>query len=169
MAKPPPWLRPWVADERAAARRTGAVSLARWAADAPDLTMTQRRALISVACWWVTEDNGKWGVRHRTSGALAIPVGGHSQLRHEHVVTRKSLVDLVLARPEDAAQILDTAIACTVTKDEHSRLTRFDRTHVGWARYLAAGLTVIDMEQQLPVIENGAYVNGGPKGLIRHG
>jgi hypothetical protein len=33
---------------------------------------------------------------------------------------------------------------CVVTKAEHQRLKPFDATHEGWARYIAAGVPVID-------------------------
>ena len=57
-------------------------------------------------------------------------------------------LDLILSNPEDSVidfVLRNLAIDCTVTHDEHTRLTKFDKTHTGWERYEAAGVEVVDM------------------------
>ena len=70
------------------------------------------------------------------------------------MIPRKQLVAAIMLNPERARDIAHTAIGCVVTKQEHDYLTRITREQpdlAGWDRYKAAGITVIDTdEQQLP-------------------
>lgn len=101
---------------------------------------------LALALWWRRPSN-------RSEDVLGLddPHWWRKQIRHEHVFTRKSLVEEMLARPEKVEEILrEKAIACVVTKDEHVRLTRFDKTHSGWDRYRAAGISVFDVATDPP-------------------
>jgi hypothetical protein len=63
-------------------------------------------------------------------------------------VTRKSVVDRLLADPERCAEALQSAIACCVLREEHRELTALDRADrglEGWGRYVAARVDVIDL------------------------
>jgi hypothetical protein len=102
--------------------------------------------------WLVTTGTAasKYATRFRSQAALATP--DVRELRHEHVYTRRSLVAQMLADPDSIEDVIrNKAVACTVTKAEHDLLTPFDRTHEGWARYLAAGVVVLDMATGEPV------------------
>jgi hypothetical protein len=52
---------------------------------------------------------------------------------------------LIKARPDEVDRILQDAVGCTVTNEEHRLLKRFDGEY-GWERYRKAGLTVIDTQ-----------------------
>jgi hypothetical protein len=50
--------------------------------------------------------------------------------------------------PENCERILENAVACVVTEEEHRALTKVGRenpTLKGWDRYRKAGITVYDM------------------------
>jgi len=106
-----------------------------------------KRDLINGMLWKITEARGKYTTRFRSTGACDAPNG--AKLQHEHVFTRKDLVDEILKHPERARAIASTAVGCTVTRAEHERLTRITREqpHLqGWQRYEAAGVTVVDTD-----------------------
>jgi hypothetical protein len=56
---------------------------------------------------------------------------------------------LMEASPEAVDEILKKAVGCTITKDEHDLLGRFQHLD-GWERYRRAGIVVIDMETGKP-------------------
>jgi hypothetical protein len=82
--------------------------------------------------------------RYKTPDALKC--NSKRQTRHEHVYPRSRLIDAFIAKPEALDEILINAIGCTVTIDEHLRLTPFDRLHEGWERYRRADVTVLDTQ-----------------------
>jgi hypothetical protein len=145
---------------------TGAISLAAFASAGEGLTSTQRKNLADLAVWWVTGAAGKYSTRYRSSGVLALPDEGvWGQLVHEHVFTRRTLVtELLVAAADQLEAILRSAVACVVTKEEHRRLSPFDKTHTGWDRYLAAGIDVYDMSDRSPFIQGGRFVSPAPDG-----
>ena len=57
---------------------------------------------------------------------------------------------LLQATPEGIDDILENAVGCTVTKDEHDRLDQFKNLD-GWERYSRAGIVVIDTEAEKPL------------------
>jgi hypothetical protein len=100
--------------------------------------------LIDILLWRITEADGKYNTRHKTTGALACT--DKSQLRHEHVYQRsKMITTLVRAEPGEVDTILKDAIGCTVTEDEHALLLEFDGLY-GWERYRQAGIVVMNTE-----------------------
>lgn len=115
------------------------------------LTPAHLRESLSLAIWKFTEADGKWNTRYRTESA----VGALSTvLNHEHVVTRRSLVDRLLAEPERCPEIMTSAIACCVLRDEHELLSNVERARSGlegWERYRAAGLVVVDQLTDAPL------------------
>jgi hypothetical protein len=56
---------------------------------------------------------------------------------------------LLMASPEAIVDILKSAVGCTVTKDEHTRLGGFKHLD-GWDRYRAAQIVVIDTATGMP-------------------
>ena len=141
----------WREPERAAAVRQAAIALACYAARSTDLDPRPevRRELINrYVLWFATTGTlrHKYDTRYRSRASLETR--GVAPLIHEHVFTRQSLAAALLERPTDRriAQIVNAlAFGCTVTADEHARLSAFDRTHRGWDRYRQAGIEVIDM------------------------
>ena len=83
--------KPYVPHPHADARRASAIRLAQASAMAEGVLDAHRRRALSNAVWWYTEADGKSKVRYRSQGVLTA--GPHDKIQHEHVVTRKSLVD----------------------------------------------------------------------------
>lgn len=140
----------WVAPARADAVRRDAIALARFAVSSPDLReVTRKEVLSKYVLVLLTHGtaNGKNGTRYRSKGALDVT--DPATLEHEHVYPRKWLIEQMLESPSAVEWVLTHfAIACTVTTDEHRLLARADRAApelVGWERYHAAGVEVIDM------------------------
>lgn len=137
----------WAEPEKYEAVIKAATATAIYAARSPALDDLPRYRveLLHNVIWLVTvAPSGKFATRYRSRGAVADP---YAALRHEHVYTRRALVeDLLDASPEDVEQILRSrAIGCTLTKAEHDLITPFDNTEKGWTRYAKAGVVVIDM------------------------
>ncbi|CBK40392.1 protein of unknown function [Nitrospira defluvii] len=105
-----------------------------------DVLLEHRRALLSRMIWKITEAHGKYTTRY-CSGAARNDGG---KLRHEHVTPRKVLIDRLLNNPSGVERILQDAIACTVTAEEHSRLSGVREELCGWDRYSRAKIEVID-------------------------
>lgn len=107
------------------------------------VTEEELKQELSMKLWNLTEGpRGRWKfthVRYASEGFLSDVAASP---RHEHVVTRKSLVARLLAG-EDFDTVLDDAIACLVTKEEAQRLNR--ATSEGWDRYREVGVIAYDM------------------------
>ena len=87
---------------------------------------------------------GKHATRYRSHGSYGGK--GHSELRHERVFTRKSIIEeLLTGEVANIETILrEKAIGCMVTIEEHRALTAYDRSLDGWSRHEAAGVRVRD-------------------------
>ena len=110
----------------------------------PEILSEHFRELLTVLLWKLTEaeSHNKYSTRYQTEGAMACRAT--SKLRHEHVYQRKQMIARLLnAKPEEVDGILENAVGCTVTIDEHARLAEWDDEY-GWDRYRKAGLVVID-------------------------
>ena len=90
--------------------------------------------------------------RYRSIAYLELQRKGRARRRmdglvaQEHVWTRATCRIRLLSAPDATAieAIISALQGCVVTKAEHQRLKPFDATHQGWARYIAAGVPVID-------------------------
>lgn len=112
-----------------------------------DLYPSHKRELLSICLWKLTEaeSRGKYNLRYQTPAALEAAV---QERQHEHVVERKKIVEALIAEPDRMDEILQGVVGCTVTKDEHRRLTELSRSRPdleGWERYEAAGIAVEDL------------------------
>jgi hypothetical protein len=110
-----------------------------------DIINEHKRILISRMIWAITEAHGKYKTRFRSEGVLTVP---DCKIQHEHVFTRKELISEIMNNPENCERILENAVACVVTEEEHKALTKVGREHPnlkGWDRYRRAGITVYDM------------------------
>jgi hypothetical protein len=102
--------------------------------------------------WLATEVPRKYATRYRSVAAWELQRKGEcvgewvGLVAHEHVWTRATCRIRLLSAPDATAieAIVSALQGCVVTKAEHQRLKPFDATHEGWARYIAAGVPVID-------------------------
>ena len=69
--------------------------------------------------WKITEAHGKYNTQFYSEGALQDA----GNFRHDHVTTRKNLIDRLMKSPFDFESILKDAIGCTVTTVEHKNLS----------------------------------------------
>jgi ribosomal protein L16 Arg81 hydroxylase len=126
-------------------RKTSAIALIKLLLEnrKPEILSGHYRELLSTLLWKITEaESQKYKTRFQTQGAIECSDKG--KLRHEHVYQRKQMIARLLnAKPEEVDGILEKAVGCTVTIDEHSRLAKWDDEY-GWDRYRKAGLVVID-------------------------
>lgn len=83
-----------------------------------------KETLISRMVWAITEAHGKYTTRFRSEGVLT---NADCKIQHEHVYTRKELIAKILKDPAQCEKILDNAVACVVTEDEHRLLTRVSK------------------------------------------
>src|ERR1043166_9507914 len=110
-----------------------------------DVLPCHKRDVINGMIWKITEAGGKYLTRYHSRAAWNAP--RTTKRERDHVIPRKALIDAIMREPERARELLATAIACTVTKEEHARLTRVSREqpHLqGWQRYAAADILVVD-------------------------
>src|ERR671918_749644 len=64
------------------------------------LTAAHPRQALPLAIWFHTESDGKWNTRYPSMTAVGAPP---KMLDHEHVLTRKALVDRLVADPQNCA------------------------------------------------------------------
>ena len=118
----------------------------------PDVHPQLRDRVLKEVLWFATEVPRKYATRYRSVAAWELQrkgkrVGDWAGLvAHEHVWTRTTCRLRLLSAPDATAieAIVSALQGCVVTKAEHQRLKPFDATHEGWARYIAAGVPVID-------------------------
>ena len=116
----------------------------------PGLIPEHRREFLKLALWKVTEAESlnKYKTQLRSQAACGCASG--TKLQHDHVFQRSLMVDVLLtASPETIDDTLKSAVGCTITKDEHTRLGGFKHLD-GWDRYRAAQIVVIDTETGMP-------------------
>jgi hypothetical protein len=112
-----------------------------------------KKTLISRMIWAITEAHGKYKTRFRSGGVLMT---ADCKIQHEHVYPRKELIDEIMEAPENCDRILENAVACVVTEEEHRLLTKISKENAdlnGWDRYKKAGITVYDM------LTGGKYID----------
>jgi len=100
--------------------------------------------LLKAMLWKITmAHGGKDKIRYRSE---AVWNGREENLKkyHEHVWTLQWLTDQLIDKPSQQDDILENAIACMVTKEEHIRLHRDGKKHIGWERYKMARIQVYD-------------------------
>lgn len=127
-------------------RKASAVALASSVLSAKErILLPHLREVLSIAVWKYTECDGKYTTRYRSEGAL---FAASSEVHHEHVITRKAIVDRLLQDPANVESILATSVGCVVLRSEHRLLATVEQENkslAGWDRYRAAGITVWDL------------------------
>ena len=113
--------------------------------DGTGLLLQHRRMVIDAALWKITEAESRH--KHRTrfcSQTVFLSPG--CDCRHDHVFQRARMIDdLIRGGPNCADEVVSRAVACTITREEHSALNRHKDLD-GWERYREAGITVIDAQ-----------------------
>lgn len=107
-----------------------------------DIYFLHKKELINVAIWKISEADGKYKVRYWSEGAL---LSKQNNWHHEHVYTRKELVDRLLSG-EEVDNVIQNIIACVVTRDEHKKLSQSKKQ--GWERYLDMSIKVYDSQEK---------------------
>lgn len=133
-------------------RRRSAVVLIKTLLEEPGLWPKHRREFLKIALFKLTEAEGvsKYKTRLRSEASLAASFSDRD-LRHDHVFQRADMVEaLMQAKPGDVDEIINRAVGCTVTKNEHRLLDQFKNSD-GWERYRKANIVVIDMETRKPL------------------
>jgi hypothetical protein len=148
-------IKPYVVSKKSEAVIASARLLARLALENVDLYPSHRRAMLSNSIWYITEVDGKWKTRFKSEKVLYLAKNEPNsivRINHEHVFTRKSLVDEILGRRDELLadlsklnELLGTAVGCIVTKPEHDALAKGS----GWARY-AGTVQVYDTAEVPP-------------------
>ncbi len=132
--------KPWEPRGDRQEKLESATRLAKLVVKARGLHPAHRRHVLSIAIWKATEADSKMNPRFRSRGVMKGAVG--ILVNHEHVVTRKFLIDAMLAAPGQVQEIMDLAIGCLVTRDEHRRLSKAGGW--GWSRYINGNVAVVD-------------------------
>jgi hypothetical protein len=128
-------------------RRKSAIALIKslLANQTSEILPTHLRELLRILLWKITQaESSTHATRFQSQDALKFREKGN--LRHDHVYQCAKMIDRLLgAEPDQVDHILKVAEGCTVTRDEHTRLHRFDNEY-GWVRYEKAGIVVINTE-----------------------
>jgi hypothetical protein len=106
------------------------------------------RELIGICIGKITEADGKLNTRFRSVGSLDAT--RETKLQHEHVLEMKKLISDLIDRRETVESVIEKAIGCVVTRDEHSILSAVSKKEPelhGWERYKRAGIRVFDLEE----------------------
>ena len=125
-----------------------------------DVLKKQRKGLLNIMIWHLTEAGGKYNQRYISEGVKQMDDNGKriiKGIRLEHVHTRKGLIDSLLNRKEIVKQVLENAIGCLVTKEEHGMLPHKDCE--GWDRYRKAHIRVWNTDTNEWKIDKNHFFN----------
>ncbi len=135
----------FIAHKHAEARRRSASHLIKLLLqEDPAILRVHRAEAMSVALWKYTEADGKHNTSYCSQQALAAP---KAERIHEHVFQRALMLNELLENPNDVDRILQQALGCLVTRQEHALLENYKHLY-GWERYSRAGIVVVDMRAQ---------------------
>ena len=124
-----------------------AVLACEFAADRSNVLIErQRKGIIDQSLWLMSERTPslKYSTRYCSVAAYEFR-SDVKRLAHEHVWTRRRMIQAILAHPDRSRDILTNAIGCTVLREEHERLNQVPKDVDGWQRYLAAEIDVYDL------------------------
>ena len=113
----------------------------------PEILDEQKLQVLDTLLWKYTEADGKHNTPFRSTGVLENP---DAEVQPEHVFTRSHLKHLLLtSRPEDVDRILQDAVGCLVTVEEHDKLSVHDGKAIGWQRYDLAEVNWTDLRTEV--------------------
>lgn len=110
-----------------------------------NVNLPLKKRMLVHAIWEVNQASGSFKSRYRS---LEVIKGSGVAIQRDHVFQKKALVERLLLEPHNVEDVVQSALSCVVTKEEHEKLTQYSRVHPevdGWARYQNAGITVYDM------------------------
>ncbi len=108
-----------------------------------DVLEVHKKELLSVMIWKITERYGKLNAEYVSVAARKILNSDKTAqeklklLAHDHVYTRKYLIQKLMSQPKNYRNILKEAVGCVVTREEHKKLSLIKNAE-GWERYRAA-------------------------------
>ena len=117
--------------------------------------LSHKKHLLRHAIWLFTtadgrnSTHGKMNIRYVSDGVLK----GGSDIRHEHIVPIRELINQLLEEPGRCRDILKCAEVCLVTHGEHTALGVAEKKSPkpkGRERYRAAGIQVFDRKSNRP-------------------
>lgn len=109
-----------------------------------EIGLAVKKRMLVHALWEVAIANGNFCPRFRSIGTVHA-LG--EKIQRDHVFQKKRLVSRLL-EGEAVRSVMGDSIVCTVTVEEHKRLTQISRVRNeidGWERYQNAGVSVRDM------------------------
>lgn len=103
-----------------------------------------KEVILRHLIWQITVAHGKYTTKYR-SLAVRQDVRHEQLVQHEHVYPiRQMIVDLLAAQGhQERSEILDCAVGCVVTCDEHHRLPDEGARNNLWTRYSNANPPVV--------------------------
>lgn len=110
-----------------------------------------RNKVLSGVQWMISQASGKYATRYRSEAVVELATNvptSATKINHEHIFTRKHIIQQLLANPQNSDLILDQVVACIVTKEQHEKLSVVAPVLVGWDRYRQAGIKVLDMSNR---------------------
>lgn len=135
-----------------------------------DIMLNHKKRLLSEMIWKITQADGLTAEK-RTNFAKRITYisesvkdrreAGNDSIKdfiHEHVYMREGLIKKLLDNPKDTEKILENAIGCIVTKEEHSDLPHRIEEYDGWERYKKAHIRVWSIKTQSWVIDRKDFI-----------
>jgi len=147
-------------------RKRSAFTLIKWLLankNKRGILSTHRQQLLDVLLWKITEaESSKYKTRFQSQGASpCFELSGKlfqkcrrkAKLQHDHVYQRSKMIEALERAYPDSQKvddILKKAVGCTVTREEHKCLKKFDKQCDGWDRYGKAQIKVINMATGKP-------------------
>jgi hypothetical protein len=117
-----------------------------------ELELSLKKAVLSklLYAWTEAEPKNRHVTKFQSVGAMSA-IHARGTLVHEHVKTRKSVVEELINNPKGIDKILRSTVECTITSGEDAVLRKSDlenkkdKRHNGWIRYKRAGIEVYDV------------------------
>lgn len=151
-----------IPDERQFKRHKNAHKRKERAKEAIEVVLSIKKLHVSVKkdvlrkllyAWTQAEPQNRHATKFQSDGAMS-KIHARGSLVHEHVRTRKSVVAELMKKQSDKkaiAKILNSTIACTITRDEDNALRvsdnkfKHNKQHNGKTRYKKAGIDVYNV------------------------
>lgn len=117
-----------------------------------DVHNDMKRKVIDLMLWNITGAYGKYKLSYISVAAKDNP---KLKINHEHVFRKKTMIDRIMQEPNKVENILEEAIGCVVTVEEHTRLREIEKVNKdvdGWERYKLAQIKVLDIKNNTELV-----------------
>lgn len=111
-------------------------------------TPLKKRMLVH-AIWEIAKASGNFCSRYRSDRVIQNP---GFRIQRDHIFKKSTLVEELLSPTPDIDRVMEQALCCIVTRDEHERLHGIDVNFDGWDRYRDARISVYDMLDKTQVV-----------------